>query len=304
MKIIFNIIRTLLLFTIISSCSSDDDKSEGNDSGRKVTISINNLVVRGAYLLGDPRNPGLVDSWGKTGSSFYIFVEQDGIIHGINGLQHTKETSLDDEARKSTVHVEFDLPKNINQSKKYKVLALLNDDGGIISNGEIDCNTDLKRGLKQIHSWYYTECSNGYMPVANGNYLTASEVLYINNSTNKTIKVKHKGYDVAEKWYYTSSHVSLVNGNGGFIMLPSGSIGTTDIVSEAIEVEAGENGYIMSAFVPNGKKMQNARLILEIDGKEIKSETVSSNVVMENGKPYFITAIWDGNSLSWLNQSE
>ena len=74
--------------------------------------------------------------------------------------------------------------------------------------------------------------------------------------------------------------------------------------SQAVEIEAGKTGYNLSSFVPNGNKMQDACLILEIDSKEVKSGPVSSNVVFENGKPYFITIIWDGNELTWLKQAD
>ena len=51
--------------------------------------------------------------------------------------------------------------------------------------------------------------------------------------------------------------------------------------------------------MPTGNKMRDASLVLEINGKEVKTPAVSSEVDIENGNLYVMGVLWDGNSLTW-----
>jgi hypothetical protein len=45
--------------------------------------------------------------------------------------------------------------------------------------------------------------------------------------------------------------------------------------------------------------MKDARLILEINGKEVKTQPFSSDVDIELGQFYAMAVQWDGKSLNW-----
>ena len=127
-------------------------------------------------------------------------------------------------------------------------------------------------------------------------YLCVKECLYVTNNTGKTIKVKHLGFDATDKWYSTKGKVGVT---------PTLSVNTSvmsvndEVKSKEISINAGEEGEFLSTYIPTGKKMTNAKLILEIDGKKVMTPAVSSDVTIENGIPAFMKVKWDGQNLEW-----
>lgn len=124
-----------------------------------------------------------------------------------------------------------------------------------------------------------------------------NEIAYIVNRTNSPIKFKHKGFSADELWYYNSAEISLDN----MQTVVNGEAVKTDVESEVKEIPLLSNnqmGVIYSHYPPNGKKIKNATLIAEIDGKEVRtSNTLSSNLDIVSGNAYCYVLEWDGKEL-------
>jgi hypothetical protein len=123
------------------------------------------------------------------------------------------------------------------------------------------------------------------------------EALFVVNKTSSPITFTHKGFNVDKKWYSKMAKVSLISGE----VKSLSEYG--DESSNAVEVSAYKAGdyakRINSFYVPNGNKIQDAQLVAEINGKEVRSvNRISSDVTLELGKSYGMVAVWDGENLT------
>ena len=81
---------------------------------------------------------------------------------------------------------------------------------------------------------------------------------------------------------------------------PKGSSVSDDVFTGAYKAAANDETKIWSFYVPTGKKIKDARLVLEINGNEVKTQPISSDISVEFGKFYLMAVQWDGKSLKWI----
>lgn len=276
---------------LLSGCSKEDDEQI---IARVDTYAILPTFVYGKYLVNHPYNEITLDNyWGTGGVTFHVYVIQGSSFTDIGSL-HTTETSIAAADKKKPVHIDVPIPASIDVSKPYKIVAADKSTNPVLSNNKIVFDVDLKRGNTYCPGWYVAQ--GGSSATSQSNYLITYEAVYVTNNTNKTIKVKLMGFDAMDKWYSKKGRVSINTSLDVETSVVSSSGETT---SENVSINAGESGYIVSTYVPTGKKMANARLILEIDGKEVKTPIVSSDISIENGSYYRMNVKWDGANLEW-----
>lgn len=298
---VFKFLGIMLIVALgvsLTSCSSDDDndkKDEPNYSVVRVdTYAITPPFVYGLYLFNDPKSkPCIENNWGTGGASFHVYVLQGNIFTDL-GTLHSAETSISSADLKKAVHVEVPIPTSIDVSRPYQVVAM-DDANSVLSNGRITCDVELKRDSDTYcPSWSVAQ--GGSSAVSQSNYLAVFEVLKIKNNTGKSIKVKHMGFDTVEKWYCTKGKMSITPS----LKMETSVVSTSgEMMSPEKTINAGEESEFESCYVPTGNKMKDARLILEIDGKEVKTPVVSSEISIENGIPYFMRVKWNGTNLEW-----
>lgn len=291
------------------SCGGDDDeeevKKEEDNKGSEREKHIDTWTfaywkVEGRSLIGyENSKPQRWVIWGNKGAYFNIYLIQDSKFY-YAGWVHSNDTILTEEERESKdLTFNVDLPSNISRDKPYNVVALgYYDVDAALKNNTIECNADLVRDWK-FRVWNHgNDTYPGGRPsgAKSALFVTYEGVLLRNNSDEK-ISVRHKGFEVAEKWYYTKA---VVNITPDLKTEPVGSSTTGDVTSEVEEVEPGENGWLTSLYVPTGKKMTNARLVLDINGREVKTEPISSDMEIECGKFYRMVVKWDGKKLEWV----
>ena len=257
-------------------------------------IPMSPTFVYGMYLINHQKTqPYVENTWNAKGSSFHFYGLQDNTLTDI-GYYHSKETSIASADLSKPIHVEVPIPSSINVDKSYKIIAV-SSGWSKLENGRIVCDVELERDSNfYCPSWYIAQ--GGSNVTSQSNYLCVFEILYVKNNTDKPIKVKNKGFDSLEKWYCTKGKVSITPNLDTEISIESTS---GEAISQEIVINAGEKKWFESRYVPTGKKMTNSRLVLEIDGKEVKTPVVSSEVSIENGIPYFMQVKWDGKSLEW-----
>lgn len=285
-----------ILGLVPTSCSKDADEKEVEvkvPTIRTDTYTINPPFDHGSVLFnGSAGNWDLSNSWSKSGGSFWIYISQNGNLTSV-GKIHSKETNVDAADVKKALHVDVPIPQGIDINKGYKVLFF--DIKPSLSGGRIMCNFDLKRASKMsIYGWYIAE--GGVSKTAQSFYLSTGETLWIKNNSGHTIKVKHRGFNVQQRWYYTSGTV-FVTPDGK--TSTTGSFGNEEIESDEIDVESGKEGWILSTYIPSGSFIKDAQLILEIDGKIAITPAASSQVSIVNGQNYHMSVKWDGTNLEW-----
>ena len=299
MKKVICMLPALMLLAIaatLSGCgdSEDDNSSDIRANAQRIdTCAITPTFVYGSYLINHPGwREYYEDSWGAGGTTFDVFILQGNAFANVGRL-HSIETSIAKADLKKAIHLGVPVPAGINTNMPYQIIAIHAPGTTALSNGNIVHTMELERGDLYCGSWYLME--GGASTTSKSSYLTNFEGLQVLNSTSETIKVRHKGYDAKEKWYYTKATVSITPGLKIEVNGQSGE----EAVSPEMEIKAGEKICIDSRYVANGKKMTDASLILEIDGKEVRTEPASSDISIEDGTPCFLYVKWDGKNLMW-----
>ena len=289
-------------------CSGDDDDSDLTPDNQDTpkperekvfkTFTFDYFKQDGQYLVGYPDNhPSCFVIWGSKGASFMVYLVQDDKI--INaGWAHSNDTILTEEECKSkALSFDVEIPTNINRDMPIDMIAL-NGVESTLSNGKIVCKTDLRRG-GSFSLWDHSGSKAG-AGIGRSYSLTTIETVKIYNTTSETITVKHKGFDAKDKWYYSKANVTLTadmmfNNNN-----IQGSTVNEEVFSDAIEVAPGDDyGIIWSYYVPTGKKMTDASLVLEINGKDVRTPPISSEANFVIGGYYTMAVSWDGHNLKW-----
>ena len=277
---------------MISSCDKNDDD--------EFSAIIETYTIEPSYVYSSVLLPtehawtfSLYNSWtSPSGHNFDVFILQDGVFHKVGNI-HSNEKSITDAY--AELHIDVKIPIGIDKSRTYQMVAIDGSCGAKLSDGRITLSFDLERGNTNVPGWYLAKGGN-YMK-AQSFFTSASEFLHIKNNTNKTIKVKQKGYDTNQKWYYDKGNMSITT---DLKIIGNGSFGEES--SSTLEIPAGEEDVILSRYVASGKKMTNACAVLEIDGKEVKTSPASSSINIENGENYILFVKWDGTKLEWWNK--
>ena len=294
-RLLFNYLPWLLgaaLCMPLVGCSSDDDDDEPERFIK--TFTFDHFKQEGCYLLGYPdKTWSCWNNWGKKGASFSVYMVQNGIIYDA-GVVHSNDTIITEEEKgKKNLPFDVEIPSTINKDAAFDVLAVCYTESSL-SGGNIECKVDLKRS-GTMPLWDNPQPSS--MQTDGKCYsLSTIELLNIHNTSSDSVTIKQKGFDVKDKWYYSKAKVVLtadkkVNGYGSSV--------DEEVASNEYKVAPGDTVKIWSFYVPTGKKMKDARLILEINGKEVKTQPISSDVDIELGQFYAMAVQWDGKSLNW-----
>lgn len=271
-------------------CSSDDD-----DEFEIRTFTFGHFKLKGCYSVGFPNSDITCwNNWSKKGENFNVYMVQNGKIYDA-GLVHSTDTIITEE-EKGTKHLAFEvgIPETVNKGVAIDVIAFNNAETSL-SGGNVECKVDLKRGGTMPLLAYSEHSSTA--AISESNSLSTIELLYVLNKTSNDITVKHKGFEVKDKWYYTKANVDVT---ADLKVIPKGSSVSGDVFTGAYKVAANDEAKIWNFYVPTGKKIKDARLVLEINGKEVKTQPISSDVSIEFGQFYTMGVQWDGKNLKWV----
>ena len=292
-RLLFNYLPWLLVAALcmpLVGCSSDDD-----DEPESKTFTFGHFKLKGCYSVGFPNSDITCwNNWSKKGEDFNVYMVQNGKIYDA-GLVHSTDTIITEE-EKGTKHLAFEvgIPETVNKGEAIDVIAFNNAETSL-SGGNVECKVDLKRGGTMPLLAYSEHSSTA--AISESNSLSTIELLYVLNKTSNDITVKHKGFEVKDKWYYTKANVDVT---ADLKVIPKGSSVSGDVFTGAYKVAANDEAKIWNFYVPTGKKIKDARLVLEINGQEVKTQPISSDVSIEFGQFYTMGVQWDGKNLKWV----
>ncbi len=276
---------------LLTGCDKDD---ESEDSTR-----VDTYLIAPPFAYGEPLLPlqdgrawefNLSNYWrNSSGMTFNVFILQDGNFKSV-GRIHCNEKKITNAA---TLHINVPIPNSIDVNRSYQMIAIDNQCDSKLSNGKITFEVNLDRGTDAWSPGLYV-ARGGDGITAQSYFASACEFLDIRNDSGKKIKVKLKGYETSQKWYFAKGIISI---NSNLNMEATGSYG--DGSSPIVEITAGGTKMFFSTYAATGNKMTNACAVLEIDGKEVKTPQASSPVTIENGGIYVLRAKWDGENLEW-----
>lgn len=232
-------------------------------------------------------------TFGEKTTHLYVYAKQDGKIVDCGQCS----ADLDSDRKKLTLkYNEKGLIKTTNEHTVYFSQRALT-----IKDNVPYVKSELNRAGSGYTVGKVTLKTNG--ATVQGQANGVAERAYIVNRTSSPIMFKHKGFSADELWYYNSAEISLDNMKN----VVNGEAVKTDVESEVTEVPLLSDNkwaYVDSHYPPNGKKIKNAALIAEIDGKEVRtSNTLSSNLDIVSGNAYLYVLEWDGKELRFAEDS-
>jgi len=287
-KLVFYLFFTILL---LSSCSkkNDDPEPSSVDGSLEIQLMMTTPSLQANVIVPSKEAeslPTLFNAVWNSGGKLHMMAKQNGklIDLGIHSVAILNEN-------RTNLGLNLDVSDKLSSKDSYTLYGI-GTAYTIISN-ELYYHANLTRG-GSFGLWFK---SQGDRLIETSLKVSGTcEMLYIINKTNNPIKFVHKGFDAEKKWYYTKAEVSMENGQ------LHNALEGEEVISEekVIPVFDGKTlSHITSVYIPNGNKIQNAQLIAEIDGKEVRSENrISSDITLQTNHAYGIFAVWDGEKLT------
>lgn len=279
-----------LLLILLSACSKETDGSEPDPTNVPVKFSLDIVSPEmGSTVLASIAGGDDIDtrfySRMNEGTSRTVLIKQEGKIINLGSCPVSISNTAGTEAR-----IEVDGTDKVEANKPYDVYVL--GCGARWEDGEVFYKGEMSRG-SGFYTW--TKFSSAYRPTkATMNICGTGELLFVINKSGAPIKFRHKGFSASEKWYYKYAEVSTSSGK-----VVNSEDGEVESEARDVPVFTGNNARsITSVYVPNGKKIQDAQLIAEINGVEVRSTNrISSDVTLQTNQSYAMFAVWDGEKL-------
>lgn len=292
----YHLLRHLLMLVLpfaLFSCSTKDDdavqeldKSISNPNATvlvKAPLTQYNLLPVSLYY-DYLKDYNYESTFSSNNSKTGVYVKQDGKFIHCGSCPST--VSSDQE----TLTVQYNQKQLVNTSKSHTVYT----GNFTLRDNDLYYSSELTR-TNQWHILSKGVVTSSGTKIA-GEASGVLEEVFISNKTDKPITFKHKGFDVKERWYYEKAEISISNHS-----VVNGTQVTTDRYSNVVTVPISSDGswtYITSVYPPTGKKIKEATLIAEIDGKEVRTvNKLSSDLALVPGQVYCYVVEWDGTEL-------
>lgn len=163
-------------------------------------------------------------------------------------------------------------------------------------------------------------------------HLYTYELLHVENKSNDPIIFTLNGFSATTWWFKLEDTLKMAEdwfesggggaggggssyggddggggGHGGGAWAPPLKTKlTVEPVRESAPTTIAPNAevIIVSAYLPNGAKIQDAQMVAVIDGKTVtSSNSLSSDVDLKTGHAYHMYAVWDGTELRFVSHS-
>ena len=193
----------------------------------------------------------------------------------------------------------YGFPDDFHSRSGYKEVCFTETCGAIADNSIIYFNASLVRVPIQDYKarvFSSQEVVDGRSIAVFKHYL-AYELLHVSNTTEQDISFSLNGYNATVTWFKREGAICYDTGEFSYTF-PATQPSIEK--SESVTIKPGEVATIVSAYVPNGNRIIEARICAEINGNIVYSaNTLSSNSVLKAGHAYHMYVTWDGTSLSF-----
>lgn len=268
----------------------DDAPSTRPGSLKGVTVSSSDDVLN------------LVARW-KEGDKIQVFVRQDNKVYKVEQPCDIYDIG----SNGKTCSFIFKLPSAVDPVKDYDVIGVTGVETTGISGSDVVVVSQLKRTALEANGeasspmWFVTTKSAASAGLqAQFKHLGTYEVLHVKNKADKSITFRHRGFEVARKWYKASDNTVLSDSYN-----PATGAATGEVEADkSITIPAGGSGRFLSWYIPSGAKVEDAKLKASVNGSSVTTtDTKTSTTAIERGKAYHINVTWDGDKLWFANDS-
>ena len=197
------ILLSPIIVSLLSACSKSGDESEPSPTPTstvvKFTLDITCPTMDSEILVnssdGSQVNTRFTSHYNDGGHET-VLIKQDGKIINLGSFPITKTISSGSEGR-----IEVDGSDKISANKPYVAYVIGGswrwDDDGVYYKAS------LSRG-GSFTTWLKFSSSSRPSTVTT-NLAGTGEILFVINKSSSPIKFKHKGFDAANRWYYSKA---------------------------------------------------------------------------------------------------
>ena len=294
------IVYTLCIcFSSLLALTGCNDWVEGNVKSnlRTVHASFDNEKTRvGIEQATDSRD--MITKW-QENDKIHVFVSKGNNIVDLGSVP-VHDISTDGKS----CTFQYALPDDFDEfDEGYSLTCFTDNCLPKIKDGDIYYNATLNR--MPISQFKAPLMFDAYVKEENTfgafRHYGTYEIMHITNNTEKAISFQLSDFYVTP-WWYKKGGLSIRLWDNSYV---------TDLsyeekpLSPAITIPAHGTDMVVSWYIPNGKAIENAQIVANIDGQYVySSNTISSNVTLCTGIAYHLYATWDGEELRYNNVSE
>ena len=287
-KTYFFYLSALVFLAFAAGGCQDMENTNLRNNTCRVQASIEGHTTRVGLSQGET-SLDLVARW-QQDDQVNIFVTKGTDSYDI-GLVPVQELS----ANGKSCRFQFFMPRALDGvTDGYYMNCFSSECDPKVQDGDIRCNASLVRSplnsfKARVMASQQVDGPDCTIPF---HHYGVYEILHFTNCSDKDITFSLCGYEAESLWY----------NNVGMAMRTSDNSYVEDssyepmAASPVVTIPAQGTETIVSWYVPNGKKIDNASIIAEIDGNRItSSNAISSDVTLSIGNAYHIYAAWDGS---------
>lgn len=226
-----------------------------------------------------------------------VFLKEDGVY---NDTSPDPIKISDVNASGTGANFTCDPPNEWGIHEKYELKCFTTTCRPTVAENKIYFNASLVReGLQTFVFPVYTEGvtdGKGYMSATFHHYYTY-ELLHVTNLSPDPISFSLSGFETEKAWYMTKGSLCLETGE---FIVEAASTQNPVSESSAIQIAPGGKEIVVSAYIPNGYKIQNATMVAKVNGNSVKTANrISSDAQLSRGRAYHMYASWDGFRLQF-----
>lgn len=292
MKKIYSILAILYLFTAVS-CTDHTDNPLPNDRTIVFSLSLpdeSHAQTRAQLVEKDYRN--FTVKW-NVGDVMTLFFHYNAVYYTSEG----RVISVSNSGK--TAQFSVQLPEEIDPKGAYRVYGVSGKNGTIL-NKRPQIYVGMVRSTPedfQVPVFFSAAIARQWPKDIICSHLGAYEILHFKNKSINTVSVTFNGFNSEKPWYYVYAAYNPIDDKlfPGISNVPSSEL-RENTPTTKIPTESTAQFYCW--YIPTGEKMQEATLVMDIDGKTIaSSNTKSSDIDIQKGKAYHLYATWNGQEL-------
>lgn len=299
MILLRNILRIIAIFTLLLcySCSVVEDESQQQTIDIiRVQFPQDNNQTRVGVITDESLD--LHFTWNSIDKlHFYAFQNLDG-LH-VEDLGESNATNISKDGKSCDFSVER--PKAFDPIAPYSVYGVTGCES-IVFDNKVNIYTYLLRtSLANFSAPFWLKADVGLsFPKVEAKHVGTYELLHIKNTSSAPVVFKLVGFESDKKWYYDNAAFIPETGEVRFNMAPVQTAGQS--AAAIAKIDPDNSATMISWYIPNGEKLENATMVALIDNVEVRSSNKkSSNASLKVGHAYHMYATWDGKKLTFDN---
>ena len=288
-----NLYISFAFIIAIMVCSCEDYQLlRHNSRMREVRFSLGEHTTR-VVLVPSTNSGDLIAKWSSDDKIRVILSHENQTYD----MGEVPVRNISDDGKSGVF--QYALPEELDGAEYYELSCFTSSCEAKISEGEIFYRANIER--RPINSFYapvmFSQIVTDENTFGYFQHYGTYELLHISNISDQEITFSLNGFNPGSgaRWFREVGAIRLF----GREYVVDTAYERHD-KSPTISIPAHSSDLIISWYIPNGAKINDATMVAEINGENVYStNTINSNVTLCTGFAYHMYATWDGTELKF-----